>query len=44
MGLVVAKRDPASAMARALVDVARHAETAATLDRLPGRTPAIDPT
>jgi DNA-binding transcriptional LysR family regulator len=42
MGLVVAKRDPASAMARALVDVARHAKTAATLDRLPGQTQAID--
>ncbi len=33
MGLVVARRDPASMMAQALVDIARRAEVASTLER-----------
>lgn len=36
MGLVVAKRAPASLMAQGLVDIARRAEIAATLERVPG--------
>jgi DNA-binding transcriptional LysR family regulator len=36
VGLVVTAREPGSVMARALVEVARHTDVAAALERLPG--------
>jgi DNA-binding transcriptional LysR family regulator len=36
VGLMVSAREPGSVMARALVDVARHTDVAAALERLPG--------
>lgn len=40
VGLVVTAREPGSVMARALVEVARHTDVAAALERLPG-DPAV---
>jgi hypothetical protein len=37
MGLVAARRDVASVMARAFIEVAERTEMAATLERLPDR-------
>ncbi|MFG2514144.1 LysR family transcriptional regulator [Streptomyces sp. NPDC048584] len=39
MGLVAAKRDVASVMARAFIEVAERSDMAATLERLPDQTP-----
>ncbi|AVH54880.1 MULTISPECIES: LysR family transcriptional regulator [Streptomyces] len=38
VGLVVTAREPGSVMARALTDIAQHADVAAALERLPGDT------